>query len=243
MIKKKWPLPFFIAHRGASRWAPENTLAALTEAKKRGAKWVECDVQLSKDHVPVIFHDAILSRTAQHPGFLSRMRFQKIQTLDVGSWFSKKFTGERVPTLHEWLQCCVRLKLCLNLEMKARTKKQAGLLAKIVLAELEKFTYFNEKKLLLSSSNLVCLTEVMQDEKKRRCGFITDKKLSEKKCTALFKKNIVSLHQPYQLLNQRYVAQLHQHGFRVLAYTVNTMATVRKMKAACVDGVFTDALF
>lgn len=239
-MKIKWPVTFFIAHRGASQHAPENTISALKIARKNGAKWVECDVQLSQDGVPIIFHDTKLDRTTNGRGLLSRASYRKIRSLDAGSWFSKKFAGESVPALVDWLFYCAKLKLKLNLEMKARTKKQAELLAKIVFTELKKYPYFTEKTLLISSSNLVCLTEIMRYQKKLRCGFIGEKKLSEKKCDSFLKKNIVSVHQPYQILNQDYIAHLHQKGFRVLTYTVNDAAIVKKLKAMKVDGIFTD---
>src|SRR4051812_26195793 len=90
-------IPPLIAHRGASSEAPENTLAALKLARGRGANWVEVDVKLTQDGVPILMHDDTLERTTDGTGKVADTSWATIQTLDAGSWFDKKFRGERVP--------------------------------------------------------------------------------------------------------------------------------------------------
>ena len=224
-----WSLPFVIAHRGAPLLATENTLDALMKAKEQGASAVECDIQLTRDQMPVILHDATLDRTTCLSGLLSKISLKKLKALEAG-----------VPTLQEWLQTAAQLKLKLNLEIKARTKKQSELLAGIVLDHIKKYWPDNLSTPFISSSNLYCLSQIAKRNKKLLTGLIIEKKISDKTCDELLKKNIISLHQPYRLLNAKYIAKLHAKGLRVLAYTVNDLKCLKKLIAMKIDGVFTD---
>ncbi|MGH2541332.1 MAG: glycerophosphodiester phosphodiesterase [Ardenticatenaceae bacterium] len=101
-----------IAHRGASDYAPENTLAAIVKAAECGADMVELDVHESADGVPVIIHDAELSRTTNGQGLVSRHAMSELKKLDAGN-------GERIPTLEEAIDCCLEHDLGLYLEIKS----------------------------------------------------------------------------------------------------------------------------
>ena len=92
-----------IAHRGFSAIAPENTLAAFALAIEHGANSIEFDVQLSREGVPVIFHDTALDRITQTSGKVRDKTLEELKMLDAGAWFSKRFSGEKIPTLKEAL--------------------------------------------------------------------------------------------------------------------------------------------
>ncbi|MBI1320793.1 MAG: hypothetical protein GC168_17855 [Candidatus Hydrogenedens sp.] len=96
-------LPIIIAHRGASAYAPENTLAAFELAAEQGAPWYELDCHLSKDGVAVVIHDGDLERTTGVVGQVRDKTLDELKTLDAGTWFSPDFAGERLPTLAEAL--------------------------------------------------------------------------------------------------------------------------------------------
>ena len=103
--------PLIIGHRGASHEAPENTLAAFQMALDAGADGVEFDVQLSKDGVPVVIHDASLQRTGLRDGLVSEFTADELSKVDAGSWFNAKFpkqasnafTRETIPALTQVL--------------------------------------------------------------------------------------------------------------------------------------------
>ena len=90
-----------IAHRGFSARAPENTLAALDAAVSAGADAVEFDIQTGGDGIPVLFHDAMLSRTTNGVGPVRRRTLSQMKGLDAGKWFSPDFAGEQIPSLAE----------------------------------------------------------------------------------------------------------------------------------------------
>ena len=90
-------------HRGASAYAPENTLASFRRALDLGADGIELDVTLTKDGVPVIIHDGAVDRTTNGKGLINQMTFEQVRQLDAGSWFDKKYRGEKIPTLEQVL--------------------------------------------------------------------------------------------------------------------------------------------
>lgn len=107
-----------IGHRGAAGHAPENTLAALARAAELGCTWVEFDVMLTADGVPVLFHDDTLERTTDGAGEMATTDATVVRGLDAGAWFDPAFAGEQVPTLAEALAALDRLGLGANVEIK-----------------------------------------------------------------------------------------------------------------------------
>ena len=90
-----------LAHRGASAYAPENTLAAFRLAIEQRADWLELDVQQTKDGHLVVFHDLRMERTTDGNGALRDLTLEQVRRLDAGSWFGPRFAGERIPTFEE----------------------------------------------------------------------------------------------------------------------------------------------
>ena len=93
----------FIAHRGASHDAPENTLAAVRLAWQQRADAVEVDVRLSKDGRLVVIHDDSTNRTCAVNKKISEQTLAQLRPLDVGRWKGKQWSGERIPTFEEVL--------------------------------------------------------------------------------------------------------------------------------------------
>ena len=111
-------LPQIIGHRGACGYAPENTLESIHTAADMGVEWVELDVKLTKDQIPVIFHDETLDRTTNGSGNIADIDFEDLRDLECGSWFSESFAGLKIPTLEEVLEVLIDRDMGLNLEIK-----------------------------------------------------------------------------------------------------------------------------
>ncbi|MGY8997382.1 MAG: glycerophosphodiester phosphodiesterase family protein, partial [Alphaproteobacteria bacterium] len=111
-------LPQVIGHRGAASYAPENTLASLACAAEMGCKWVEFDVHLTRDDVPVILHDRNLKRTTGMDAMIDDIHSSQLMEIDAGSWFDPMWSGERIPTLAQMLDACRVLGLMPNIEIK-----------------------------------------------------------------------------------------------------------------------------
>lgn len=119
--------PLVIAHRGASHYAPENTMAAFDLAMDLRSDLVETDVQRTKDGVLVLVHDTDLKRTTnieqRYPGRRSYAvkdtTWAEIKTLDAGSWKAAKYRGERIPTLSSLVRRVKERRSGLLLELKS----------------------------------------------------------------------------------------------------------------------------
>lgn len=120
-----------VAHRGFSALAPENTIAAFDLAIESGYTDIEFDIQLSKDGVPVVFHDFTVNRTTNGKGRVDNHTFAQLQALDAGSWFGAAFAGQHIPSLQEIL-LIYRGRANLHIELKSlepdMPKKVADLL-------------------------------------------------------------------------------------------------------------------
>ncbi len=115
---KPWPYPRWIAHRGAGRLAPENTLAALRLGAAHGYRMFECDVKLSADGVPFLMHDATLDRTTSGHGTGGEQPWSMLSQLDAGSWHSRAYAGEPLANLENVARYCQHNGYFLNIEIK-----------------------------------------------------------------------------------------------------------------------------
>jgi glycerophosphoryl diester phosphodiesterase len=120
-----------VGHRGTTRLAPENTLAAFDKAIDMGARAVEMDVRMTADGHFVIMHDASLDRTTDGKGLVSRLTLAEIKALDAGSWFAPEFAGTRVPTLREAARH-LKGRAAIDIDFKAGPDDSAARIAQIL---------------------------------------------------------------------------------------------------------------
>jgi glycerophosphoryl diester phosphodiesterase len=132
-------LPLIIGHRGASRHAPENTLAAFDAAVRAGAAGVEFDVRLSRDGVPVVIHDASLKRTTGRNELVADLTAKQLAAVDAGSWFNRKhpkradprFAAETIPSLKDTLKLLIGFKGLVYVELKSEGPDVKGLVTAV----------------------------------------------------------------------------------------------------------------
>jgi glycerophosphoryl diester phosphodiesterase len=114
-----------IGHRGLAGLAPENTLASFKSAAAHGLAMVEFDVRLSRDGVPLVFHDDRLERTSTGAGPVAERDWAELSRLDAGSWFAPAFARESIPSLDQVLRLCLDLGLQVNMEIKPDRGREA----------------------------------------------------------------------------------------------------------------------
>ena len=234
-------LPKLIVHRGASLYAPENTLAALRKAHEMGAEWVEFDVMLAKYGTPIIFHDNKLDRTTNGHGLVAHTPYSIIETLDAGSWFSSEFNGEKVPTLDEWLTCASSLNLGINLEMKVKGKRKARLLAEKIVVALARNWNHHFPAPLISSFFVSCLQAIRALTPNLMLGYIIYD-WSDDAFRILDQFNCVSLHVYHENLTPERVVRIKETGRKALAYTVDDAARAQELFDMGVDAIFSNDL-
>ncbi len=153
-------LPKIIGHRGCAGYAPENTIEAIHTAADMGIEWVELDVKITKDEVPIIFHDDELDRTTNGSGNIADRTYAELQDLECGSWYGDSFAGTKIPTLEEAIEAMIDRGLGFNMEIKPCPGKEK-LTAEVAL-DLLSSIWDDHDNLLISSFSHVSL-EVAQD--------------------------------------------------------------------------------
>ena len=220
-----------IGHRGAAGYFPENTILSFRKALELGADAVECDVHLCKSGEPVVIHDATLQRTTNGKGRVVDFTLKELKTLDAGN-------GERIPTLKELLEK-IAPKATVYIEIKAPASVDE--VAKIV-------RYFAETKTLgyarlpVLSFDRAALLRLKTLNPKILTGIGVEKKSSTNAAfIARAKKNSMWAVVPcITHVTAPFVARAHAAGLRVLVWTVNRPAQIKKARALEVDGIMGD---
>jgi glycerophosphoryl diester phosphodiesterase len=235
-----WPYPLWIAHRGAGKLAPENTLAAFRVGASHGYRAFECDVKLSADGVPFLLHDATLERTSSGQGIASSLSWNEISRLDAGGWHSRGFAGEPLPSLAGIAAYCLRNGFALNIEIKPTPGDEANT-GRVVAAEAARLWAGQSMPPLLSSFQTDALQAARDAAPQLPRALLLDglpngwlKQAQGLGCAAVVTQ--------FALMDAAVLARLHGAGLRALAYTVNDSAEAQRLTALGIDGVITDAV-
>lgn len=231
-----------IAHRGASARYPENTLASFEGAIALGADMVELDVQLTSNGKVVVFHDEKISRCTNGRGRIADYSLAELKKLDAGSWFDKKFHGEKIPTLAEVLSVC-KNKIAVNIEIKteAVTDKILGGIEEKCLKIIEQ----NEmlRHVVFSSFDPRALQHLKQIDHRTPTAVLFEKKSYGSKLPSQIIESLGAdaFNCSIRELNKKnWLADLKHHDIPVNVYTVNDEKNMRRLLALGVNGIFTN---
>ena len=237
------PRPVIFGHRGASKYAPENTLAAFDLAVQQGAPAVELDTMLCRDGTPVVIHDRRLDRTTNGSGFVGQFTFEELSKLDAGSSFSAEFRGEKIPALLEVL-LRYRDKLILNIELK-NLHAPYDRLAEVVVRMVDELKLSH---MILYSSfwpgNLRIIKRISPQSK---TALLCPSGILGKFFSSPFFNQISAefIHPNIADVNSDRLQKEHKNKRRVHVWTVNDLQVGSELIQAGVDGIITDdpALF
>ncbi|MFC5449381.1 glycerophosphodiester phosphodiesterase [Paenibacillus aestuarii] len=216
-----------LAHRGASEYAPENTLAAFYKGVEMGANGIETDLRLSKDGTVILFHDHELKRTTNGSGAPGDYNWSELAELDAGSWFSPEYAGERLVTFEEFLRFFGRKDLFFALELKDRHVEEKML-------DLVKRYRVQEKVTVTSFlfDNLVAVRKLDSDI---RIGHL----IRQIDLPALERLKEIGAQQvcpSAELLTAADVELAKSHGFEVRAWGAFSVELMEHILACGVDG-------
>ena len=219
-----------IAHRGASAYAPENTLPAFEKAVELGADAIELDVQLTKDKHVVVFHDYHLERTSNGTGFLLRHNLKKLQRLDAGRWFSKEFKGEPIPTLEEVL---ARLsdRILFNIELKKMPF--ANEMVDRVLQLIE--AYGIQDRCLLSSFDPIAIEYARVENPHIPTGLLFDKRRDD-----IWRGAWPFVLPSAKLATNDLIAEAQRHDKALGTWTVNEPKEMQRLLHQGIGRIITD---
>ncbi|MGW1680799.1 glycerophosphodiester phosphodiesterase [Saccharopolyspora sp. NPDC002376] len=237
-----------IAHRGASAYAPENTLAAVRLGVQMRADLVEIDVQQTKDGELVVTHDNTLARTTdveqkfpdRAPWRISDFTLDEIRSLDAGSWKAPEFAGEQVPTLAEVLDVLQRGHTGLLLEVKS-PELYPGI-AERIADELQKRPSWlrpdpKARNLVVQSFNWDFVRHFHDLLPQVQVGVLGAPTEAELADVATYSNQVNPNHAQ---ATPEYIAAVHEHGMRINPYTVNDAAQMRTLIERGVDGIISD---
>jgi glycerophosphoryl diester phosphodiesterase len=235
-----WPYPLWIAHRGAGKLAPENTLAAFRLGATHGYRAFECDAKLSADGVPFLLHDATLERTTSGSGVAGTKPWAELARLDAGAWHGRSYAGEPPASLEALARFCRANGYALNIEIKP-TPGQEAETGRVVAQHAARlwagaevpplFSSFRSESLAAARDAAGALPRALLLDSLREAWFEEAQALG---CAAVVTA--------YPLMEAAVVARLHGAGMRALVYTVNDPAEVQRVAALGVDGIITDAV-
>jgi glycerophosphoryl diester phosphodiesterase len=236
----EWPYPLWIAHRGAGKLAPENTQAAFRLGAQHGYRAFECDVKLSAEGLPFLLHDAELERTTNGTGMASARPWNDLSRLDAGSWHSRAYAGEPVPTLDGISQYCIRNGYALNIEIKPTPGDEAKT-GRVVAAEAARLWAAQARPPLLSSFSPEALESAREAAPDLPRALLVDK-AREGWFAQAQALGCVAAVTNFRMMDALLIDQLHGAGMRALVYTVNDEIEARRLLALGIDGIITDAI-
>ncbi|MEJ6024311.1 glycerophosphodiester phosphodiesterase [Ramlibacter sp. PS4R-6] len=243
---KAWPYPRWVAHRGAGKLAPENTLAAFRLGAQHGYRMFECDAKLSSDGVPFLMHDATLDRTTNAKAVFGPApsnvggdhAWAELARLDAGSWHSRSYAGEPLPTLENIAHYCLANGFFLNIEIKPTpgTERATGEVVARHAARL-----WNDAVVppLLTSFRPEALEGALATAAQLPRGLLLDT-LWDGWFEAAKKLDVVAIVCNHALWDAATVKRAHDAGWRCLSYTVNDEWAAQRLLALGTDGVITD---
>lgn len=235
-----WHLPLWIAHRGAGKLAPENTLAAFRLGAQHGYRAFECDVKLSRDLQPFLLHDATLNRTTRERGSAAQRDWAELSKIDAGGWHSRAYAGEPLPSLETIASFCLANGHALNLEIKP-TPGQEAITGEVVGREVRRLWAGSDTLPLFSSFKPEALIGAASTAPDVPRGLLLDalkpgwlEQAQGLGCAAVIAN--------YALMDAATIETIHAAGMKALVYTVNDEASARWLIANGIDGIITDAV-
>jgi glycerophosphoryl diester phosphodiesterase len=218
------------AHRGSSAIAPENTLAAVEQAIVDGADWVEIDVQELADGTVIVMHDRDLKRLGGVSLVVPGSTYEALRDIDVGSWYSPQFAGERIPTLAQVLDRC-RGRARVNIELKYYGA--GGTLAERVVAIVE------ERDMASSVAIMSLERDGVRQVKAQRPDW-TVGILAAAALGNLTRLDVDFLAVHSSLATRSFIRDAHRRGREVHVWTVNDPVQMSALISRGIDNIITD---
>ena len=241
-----WPYPRWVAHRGAGKLAPENTLAAFRLGASHGYRMFECDVKLSADGVPFLMHDATLQRTTDGPQRLGATAsavggdhpWNTLSQLDAGGWHSRLYVGEPVPTLENIAAYCLHNGYFLNIEIKPTPglERQTG---EVVAQYAARLWQDAAHPPLLTSFDAQALQAARNAQPHLPRGLLLDS-LGQGWLETALTLECIAIVCNHALWDRSSVTQAKSAELRTLSYTVNDEWAAQRLMDLGTDGIITD---
>jgi glycerophosphoryl diester phosphodiesterase len=239
-IAQVWPYPRLVAHRGAGKVAPENTLTAMRVGHAHGYRMVEFDVKLAADNVSFLLHDATLERTTSGHGRADALPWRDLSRLDAGGWHSAKYAGEPLPTLVSIARWARAHGVACNIEIKPTPGRERETGAAVALDAAALWRDADVPPLLSSFSEEAL--QAARDAVPVLPRALLLETLPADWLDRLARFDAVALVANHEALTADVARKARAAGYRVLCYTPNEAARIGELAGWNVDGIVTDAV-
>ncbi len=229
-----------IAHRGATGYAPENTIAAFDKAIEMKADYIEMDIQRTKDGELVIIHDTSVDRTTDGTGYIKDLTSTQLRDLDAGSWKGEEFAGEKIPTFDEILDK-YHGKIGILLELKA-PELYPGI-EESIAQELKdrNLDKPQNEKMIIQSFNFESMKKMNTLLPNVPIGVLTGSKAhTTPQALEEFSSYADYFNPSYGLITEDLVNQVHSQGMKISSWTVRSQESADFLLEMKVDGIITD---
>lgn len=229
-----------VAHRGATAYAPENTVAGFDLAVDMKADYIEIDVQRSKDGELVVIHDTTVNRTTDGTGKVGELTFEQLRNLDAGSWKGKEFAGEQIPTFEEILDR-YRGKVGILIELKA-PELYPGMEEQMAEALKERnLDKPQNEKIIIQSFNFESMKKMNELLPTVPIGVLTSN-IAHTTPEALqeFSTYADWFNPSYGIVTKELVSQVHAIGMQIGSWTVRSQEAADFLFEMGVDAIISD---
>lgn len=238
-MSRSWPYPKLIAHRGAGRLAPENTLAAVRLGAAHGFRMMEYDVKLSRDGIAILLHDDTVDRSSNGQGPAAGKTLAELSRLDFGGWHSPAYAGEPIPTLHAIAAYTLGNGIHSNIEIKphpgleAETGRQVALLARELWAAAS-------LPPLLSSFSETALQAALEAAPELPRALLIEKEVPQDWPVRVERLRCLGLNLNHKYTGKALVERVKAAGLTLAIWTVNDAPRAKELLDWGCDAIVTD---
>lgn len=239
--KRKIRLPRLIGHRGVKNLCPENTIESITSAFDLGLKYVEIDVKISKDNVPILLHDDNLNRTTTGIGSPLNFDYSFLKKLDAGKFFYNKETKIKIPSLKNVLRLCKKRNGNLNIELKPNKNYEKMNVAKV----LELTKNMKDIEIFFSSFDLISLIETAKIFPESNRSFLIDSfdKYSFEDFLTILKQNQMNIcGLSVDMISSEVIKKIKENNIVITTYSNKNidLKQANQIFNLGIDSIFTD---
>lgn len=217
------------AHRGASAYAPENTMAAFKKAFQIGTNGIELDLQKTKDGKIVIFHDNKIDNKSNKTGKISDYTYKELLKFDFGSWFSKEFENEKIVLFDDFMKEVSNKNLILAIELKEEGIEKEAL---EIINE-----YYNKDNIFITSFIYNALSNVRKLDKNIKIGWLIKEDINQKNILELTKISGNQICPPADLVSEEGIKLARENELSVRLWGVSNEEIMRKVYNLDIDGM------
>jgi len=233
LVDTEIELPLVTAHRGSSFKAPENSLSAIRAAFEDGADIIEIDIQMTSDGILVLNHDRSLTKVAGVGERVHNLTFEEIAILDIGSRFSRQFSGEKIPTLAEVITYMIEIPSSVKLNVELKDYGFSPGISEATVQLIKEMDFSN--RVMITSTSSERLSTVRELAPDIPIGLIVGHLSS-----SVWDIDVDSYCVPSTILNERFIQRAKSMGRDVHVWTVNNTEEMSRYSAMGVTSIITD---